>query len=124
MHNLGLGGIEFSPTHTVDEHRTKDYKLAEISIGENESLSLEKETNFKSFTNAHAIANNEKVQEVMNTTNPEQNSNPQNDSFYNMWNSSLWQASSFIQMHDPKHRHPRHQGMKLNICLLIHSKFL
>ena len=32
MHNLGLGGLEFNPTHTIDEHRPVGFKYTDNII--------------------------------------------------------------------------------------------
>lgn len=115
MHNLGLGGIEFSPAHTVDEHRPRGYKIPEIIIDQNNTLDLEIPNN-SNYSEIAPISQSIEFdgdsrdaikadKEIKNETKQPENS------FNDMWNSDLWQESTFKQMHDPKHRHPRHHGM-------------
>lgn len=99
MHNLQLGGLEFSPSHTVDEHRPKNFTLPDIHIEESTISSnptiLERQT-------VGEAAEEERTKISANSVAP----NFSDD----MWNEDLWSDVDFTEMHDPKHRHPRHHG--------------
>lgn len=118
MHNINLGGLEFSPSHTVDEHRPKDFKLPDIVIEDSTNAVYQHRS-----TNVHE--NNQSTIIVQNLTAivedyapnvvktallpssiVDQESNLSKD----MWNEDLWMNVAFKEMHDPKHRHPRHHG--------------
>lgn len=108
MHSLHLGGVEFGPTHTVDEHRPKDFKLPDIALNDTDH-----DHNETSSILAKNLTSNDIAAEI------KQNDTANNHTTYtddaqlgdlDMWNDELWLDATFKQMHDPKHRHPRHHG--------------
>lgn len=126
MHNLGLGGLEFSPTHTVDQHRPEGFILADIVIDSEitATAATEKTTTAHPFLGpslgipSDLITDENDINDI--TTESTESGRHHTDLSKDMWNSDLWQNIVFKQMHDPKHRHPRHHG-KLIIKLLIIS---
>lgn len=113
MHNLGLGGLEFSPTHTVDQHRPDGFRLVDIIEPEKTvtstiaAIEVKPTSQPSVLTTSKTIYDDNPVNEIT-TESVEYGRN--NDLSKDMWNSDLWQDIVFKQMHDPKHRHPRHHG--------------
>lgn len=89
MFNLGIGNIEFNPTHTLDEHRPNGFIIPDIDETDiDDSVPL---------TNAYV--NDERLRRV--------SFNNQNiETVDIIWTND----STFKNLHDPKHRHPRHHG--------------
>lgn len=122
MYNLGLGGLEFSPKHTLDEHRLNGYKVPDFDTDEigddtdevpsarrsNEIDGSTVETETETTTDvivtdsATTVANEattiyaaEKDYNIIKLMNAFDNDK---------------QKDIFRTMHDPFHRHPRHRG--------------
>lgn len=110
MHNLGLGGLEFSPTHTVDQHRPDGFRLSDIVIEEEIPVPSNTATQEIS-TSPPLLGTSDDIPSKTNEITPETGENERHNYISkDMWNSDLWQDIVFKQMHDPKHRHPRHHG--------------
>lgn len=93
MFSLGLGEIEFSPIHTIEQHHPNGYKVPDIGdISDNDTLS---------YTILQTVENATRKSEI----NSEDKSGANNDSLNQ--NST---NNDFKSLHDPKHRHPRHHG--------------
>lgn len=117
MHNLGLGGLEFSPTHTVDQHRPDGFKLPDIVIEpenpDSSTAAAQENSTSQPFSGSSVdiLSKTTSVDNAVNEITTESVDNGKNnDLSKDMWNSDLWQDIVFKQMHDPKHRHPRHHG--------------
>lgn len=117
MHNLGLGGLEFSPTHTVDQHRPEGFRLPDIVIEPEITVSstaaTEEKTTAQPLSESSVVILSRTITEniALNDITTESVENERHiDLSKDMWNSDLWQDIVFKQMHDPKHRHPRHHG--------------
>lgn len=123
MHNLGLGGLEFSPTHTVDEHRPSGYKSPDIVL-EEKSVPEKIPEDYAEYTSTVATSTDntdfsvdqfEHDDDTSETNSPSQTEpNYANRLTDDMWNIDLWQKHTFKDMHDPKHRHPRHHGKQIH----------
>lgn len=119
MHNLGLGGLEFQPSHTVNEHRPDGFKLPEIILDDDKNNTLDGQhyndtSSVNGFIDNYAFLQINIANETSNHANGSEGngkSNFTNGSLSDMWNSTFWQGGTFKQMHDPKHRHPRHHGL-------------
>lgn len=119
MHNLGLGGLEFSPTHTVDQHRPEGFRLSDIIIEPDIPVSSTAATEENPTSPPLSGSSVVIPSKTITDDNAESVENGRHyDLSIDMWNSDLWQDIVFKQMHDPKHRHPRHHG-KLIIKLYI-----
>lgn len=118
MHNLGLGGLEFSPKHTLDEHRTNDYKVATFSI---DDIIDEQRITSKSDKYDNTAINNDKIEFNSSTVDQELATTEEATTIYsadkdyniiklmNVFDNDK-QEDIFRTMHDPYHRHPRHRG--------------
>lgn len=109
MHSLKLGGLEFNPSHTVNEHRPKNFTLPDIIIEEPDNSTFEL-TSIKADNNQSAplTINDKDLAVTEHSVNP--SSSDAQILLDNMWNEDLWLDVDFKEMHDPKHRHPRHHG--------------
>lgn len=124
MHNLGLGGLDFNPDHTIEEHHPEGYKIYDDD--NNEKSTEEKvidsghftEVQFKTTTDkSHNEIYKIKIQssdeegdeEIVVVkevhSRPETNKGDE-DVVYKS------PEHNFKEMHDPKHRHPRFYGKK------------
>lgn len=115
MYNLGLGGLEFNVTHTIEEHHPDGYKIPDLE----DDINLLNDNNENNSDNSQE---NIKIEFESNTNkNNEDSPNIQNIEIYDSTNNimNLDQAEinenemNFRKMHDPKHRHPRHHNSKL-----------
>lgn len=99
MHNLGLGGLEFNPTHTIDEHRPAGFKLPNVI----EDVTSSAQTSIN--LNGTTISDKKE-----NTTSPTTIYEYQSkDAIADHHHDSI-ADNLFRTLHDPKHRHPRHHG--------------
>lgn len=120
MHSLHLGGVEFGPTHTVDEHRPKDFKLPDIALNLTDhahETTDEATTTTVHWSSASASLSSSTIRPANasqvitdETRNATRNATGGQLGDVDMWNDEMWLDASFKQMHDPKHRHPRHHG--------------
>ncbi|XP_005183630.1 zinc transporter ZIP10 [Musca domestica] len=105
MYNLGLGHLEFEPSHTVDEHKTKSSnnanedaiksymdlqtkKLGSDDDGDETQLAPEQRTKNQKANRSHEYHHDDKE-----------------DTQHQSVDSPI--IVEFKEMHDPKHRHPR-----------------
>lgn len=95
MFNLGIGNIEFTPTHTLDEHRPSGFKVPDIEEIDTDLSLIETET----IVTHNGNAKDERLRNVA-----VDNQNSETDDI--LWTND----NSFKTLHDPKHRHPRHHG--------------
>lgn len=109
MHSLKLGGLEFNPSHTVDEHRPKNFTLPDIIVEEPSNstfdIALLQASNRLNLT-AKTSSKGNAIEEVSAADSGTEERNALDD----MWNEDRWLNVTFKEMHDPKHRHPRHHG--------------
>lgn len=101
MYNLGIGNIEFNPTHTLDEHRPSGFKVPDIEENDTESSPTDVDT---IVTNGNA--KDERLRNVALD-----NKNSETDDI--IWTNEMSKDTQFKTLHDPKHRHPRHHGKLL-----------
>lgn len=107
MHNLGLGGLEFSDKHTLDQHRPDGYKMPDfISVGDS------------AHDNHHHSGDGddgETYAEALSTTST-QLPTTTDDHLIKLIHTldDAQQEHVFRTMHDPSHRHPRHRGKSFN----------
>lgn len=118
MHSLKLGGLEFNPSHTVNEHRPKNFTLPDIIIEESSNLTFDLSLLEKGINPTNASTDDAFKEQIAKVGNA-----PANNSLNDMWNEDLWLNVDFKEMHDPKHRHPRHNG-KSYILMVFHFKAL
>lgn len=128
MHNLGLGGLEFNPTHTIYEHRPVGFQLPNVIEDVEYAVAQHATTD-----NASAAS----AAEVIATTNMPYTPSSQAGGKHGSMRPDAVDAatgghkdeqpfdvvstgevenddSQFRLMHDPKHRHPRHHGLFAN----------
>lgn len=123
MHNLGLGGLEFSPKHTLDEHRLDGYKVPDFNTDEiiditelpNERRSnaiddTTTKTEDETTTNAAAVATDATTINANEATTIYSAENDYNIIKLMKAFDNDKQEDIFRTMHDPFHRHPRHRG--------------
>lgn len=89
MYSLNLGQIQFDPSHTIDEHRPQGY-TQEIANSLNASTRYFEESGRSNATEDEAL-------EVQIST-PDSNLSK---------SDSGPEIPEFLEIHDPKHRHPR-----------------
>jgi len=87
MFSLNLGQIQFDPSHTIDQHRPQGYSQ--------EVTNTTSAPNY--FEPTRANATNEEVLEVQISTPTTNLSKPEIGP----------EVPEFLEIHDPKHRHPR-----------------
>lgn len=107
MHSLKLGGLEFNPSHTVNEHRPKNFTLPDITLepsSSNETFDLTLLQAAQSLKTDLQTTNNHSDHGSLEEVSVRPNLSD------DMWNEDLWMDVVFKEMHDPKHRHPRHHG--------------
>ncbi|GAB0086363.1 zinc transporter ZIP10 [Sergentomyia squamirostris] len=97
MHTLGLGGLEFRPEHTLDEH-------IEVS-----TITDDKD--------GHHHGPDDEDDADSDETNSAVN---RNEIRSDLWHGVSWPEMTFKELHDPKHRHRRHHETReegKNTCL-------
>ncbi|SPP76029.1 zinc transporter ZIP10 isoform X2 [Drosophila guanche] len=87
MYSLNLGQIEFDPSHTIDEHRPRGYS--------NETKASTNGTYFEKQIKANATG--DESMDVQISSKTSNNSGPA--------------VPEFLEIHDPKHRHPRESSV-------------
>lgn len=115
MHNLGLGQLEFEPSHTIDKHHptgTTNYD----ANGEAVKSYMEQQTN-KLLSDDNDDDDmqitqdiSEKQQTPDNTVHHEHTSSQHDNSNAPLKTADNTVIVEFKEMHDPKHRHPRENG--------------
>ncbi|XP_055387175.1 zinc transporter foi [Condylostylus longicornis] len=91
MHNLGIGDLEFSPTHTIEEHFPTGYTPPDITS--DEDLEPHPKSILKNSTLLQGGTDSQKfIRNVIEY----------NDEFQILTNEV-----DFKEMHDPKHYHPK-----------------
>lgn len=104
MHSLRLGGVEFQ--HTVAEHRSKDFRLPEIVL----NVTHEHETTDEPEAQAEPVV---AVPVVVPKRDESANRTTSGGSDGVVFDGAgdgtddMWRHTA---NHDPKHRHPRHNG--------------
>lgn len=88
MYSLGLGHIEFDPTHTIEQHRAPGYNQSKI------------------VNNTKAIPDIDALSDLQLSIRAELEKNLLG---YTLDEN---QTMEFREMHDPKHRHPRESSGK------------
>lgn len=88
MYSLGLGHIEFDPTHTIEQHRAPGYNQSKI------------------VNNTKAIPDINALSDLQLSIRAELEKNLLG---YTLDEN---QTVEFREMHDPKHRHPRESSGK------------
>lgn len=121
MYNLGLGGLEFSPKHTLDEHRSNGYKMPDFNtdnIQDYTEASSNQQSNNTDSTTGEA---KDEITTNAVATDPTMIAANEATTIYaaekdyniiklmNVFNNDK-QEDIFRTMHDPFHRHPRHRG--------------
>lgn len=104
MHSLKLGGLEFNPSHTVNEHRPKNFTLPDIIIEEPTNSTFD--LHLLNGAANYPVQNPNRDDSVLDIDDNAVTPSLMDD----MWNEDLWSNVVFKEMHDPKHRHPRHHG--------------
>ncbi|XP_055855376.1 zinc transporter ZIP10 [Episyrphus balteatus] len=138
MYNLGLGELEFSPTHTIDEHHPGGYKISDfIKIDEFNNVIEEEDTLLPPLMEEEdvrvvthgtikkdALVKTHKKTEQLTTTTASSISADRDviDDIENEENLSKKndiESKEFREMHDPLHRHPRDHAehSNSNVCL-------
>ncbi|XP_055905380.1 zinc transporter ZIP10 [Eupeodes corollae] len=130
MYNLGLGELEFSPTHTIEEHHPNGYKIPDFisnhdynSLIEEESLTppLMEEEDVRVVTEGTIRKDAMVAPRIQGTKNTltaaqvtDEKSGIDNDD-----NNLSKNNMNFREMHDPLHRHPRDHAehSNSNVCL-------
>lgn len=112
MHNLGLGGLEFNPTHTIDEHRPVGFKLLNV---------IEDAEPTQNNTTTINTENGAEFAQIIETTTTQYETPPKDDEFSEADEST--NGNVFRLMHDPKHRHPRHHGRFPILHVSFHFPF-
>lgn len=119
MHNLGLGGLEFNPTHTIDEHRPVGFQLPDIiedfAHGETntivEHIENATSTSEKQDNSVISMQSSPKVDSSGHqpgALTPIENTDEPPNSVHS--SQGVTDDNQFRLLHDPKHRHPRHHG--------------
>lgn len=119
MHNLGLGGLEFNPKHTIDEHRAEGFKLPNVIEDDESALDSNEDVAPSSGVATRGL--NQNTASDWSTEIPVSEGSiqiPKTDQFnrgdheddVDGWMRELSNDNVFKTMHDPKHRHPRHHG--------------
>lgn len=121
MYNLGLGGLEFSPKHTLDEHRPNGYKVPDIDADETvDSTEKPNERRANDLAGTTAESEDETTTHAA-ATDPTTILADEATTAYaaekdyniiklmNVFDNDK-QENIFRTMHDPFHRHPRHRG--------------
>ncbi|EDW19732.1 zinc transporter foi [Drosophila mojavensis] len=92
MYSLGLGHIEFGPTHTIEEHRPEGYNSTKLKINSTYSITDD--------------ASNDVLLYINQLHKKDENSEK----------NSIDDAPliEFREMHDPKHRHPRESSAAID----------
>lgn len=106
MYNLGLGGLEFNPSHTLDEHRPSGFYVPELII--DDDFDFTHHDHPPSDPKKHIA---EEVQQTHDSSSSVLNVNTTNQ--INVNADSDYQnkpENVFKVLHDPLHRHPRHHG--------------
>lgn len=124
MHNLGLGGLEFNPSHTLDEHRPSGFHVPELIIDDDFEFNHE----YPVDTHKHAVANDKHEMDNNNNNNNSDetaatssdgaqgistilknaNRSEADETVGSIYDNK--QENIFKLLHDPSHRHPRHHG--------------
>lgn len=117
MYNLGLGGLEFSPKHTIDEHRPNGYKVPDFIIDHTKVSSERRSNDIGGFTGEveDETTTNAAATEPTTVLATETTTIYAAEKDYNIIKlmnvfDSEKQEDIFRTMHDPFHRHPRHRG--------------
>lgn len=84
MYSLGLGHIEFDPTHTIEQHRPPGYKQSTPAINNTKAI-----PDVDALSDRQLSIRAELEKNLLGYTLDEN------------------QTLEFREMHDPKHRHPR-----------------
>lgn len=127
MHNLGLGGLEFSPNHEIEEHHPAGYKVYEETLtddGRDYSPTMDDvQLHFEPTTTTqrspkHVLeikindeGNSEEIVLVKESQH-RKDLRPKDGITVEVKsqsdNEEVNEQQTFISMHDPKHRH--HKG--------------
>lgn len=113
MYNLGLGQLEFEPSHTVDEHKPKNRNANNIANEEAiiKTLMDQQTKKLMSEDEYMPISPDTKGNSQTTDTNNHDHSHTDNDKDddqkLTLDNTVIVE---FKEMHDPKHRHPRENG--------------
>lgn len=89
MYSLGLGHIEFDPTHTIEQHRPPGYKQSKPIINNTKII-----PDVDALSDRQLSIRAELEKNLLGYTLDEN------------------QTVEFREMHDPKHRHPRQSNGK------------
>lgn len=89
MYSLGLGHIEFDPTHTIEQHRPPGYKQSKPIINNTKII-----PDVDTLSDRQLSIRAELEKNLLGYTLDEN------------------QTVEFREMHDPKHRHPRQSNGK------------
>lgn len=84
MYSLGLGHIEFDPTHTIEQHRAPGYNQSKTIVNNTKAI-----PDVDALSNLQLSIRAELEKNLLGYTLDEN------------------QTVEFREMHDPKHRHPR-----------------
>lgn len=124
MHNLGLGGLDFNPDHTIEEHHPEGYKIYEDDNEKTPPVEMDldghhteirlKPTTDKAHKEKQVLEikiDDDKDEEivVVKEVHPHRETSREEDEV--IYNRPDY---NFKEMHDPKHRHPRYYGKNYN----------
>ncbi|KAH8378678.1 hypothetical protein KR009_000725 [Drosophila setifemur] len=101
MFSLNLGQIQFDPLHTIDEHRPLGYSTESPTI-KNSTINT-----FFGDTSNRVNATDEEALEVEISTPTSNLTKP----------DAGPEMPEFLEIHDPKHRHPRESSDPVAACL-------
>lgn len=122
MYNLGLGGLEFSPKHTLDEHRPNGYKVPDFDTDEigDDTGEVPNARRSSEIDGTTVDTETEATTDVIVTDSATTVANEATTVYaaekdYNIIKlmnafDNDKQKDIFRTMHDPFHRHPRHRG--------------
>lgn len=134
MHNLGLGGLEFSPNHAIEQHHPDGYRTYEESLSDINELKETQSTHVIDFepstTTERSSMSSKRIleikindvedsEEIVLVKETQQGSRSQEKITVRVKSDpgddddidgDGTEKETFISMHDPKHRHPSYKG--------------
>ncbi|XP_075163940.1 zinc/iron regulated transporter-related protein 71B [Haematobia irritans] len=96
MYNLGLGQLEFEPSHTIDEHKSKSRNSENVHVDIIKSY-IDQQTN-------KLISDDDYGNGIEITQDSKAKQQSHGDESKKLTDTIIVE---FKEMHDPKHRHPR-----------------
>ncbi|XP_073839615.1 zinc/iron regulated transporter-related protein 71B [Musca autumnalis] len=120
MYNLGLGHLEFEPSHTIDEHKAKS--AANNNVNE-DAIKSYMDSQTKKLGSDNDDVQGSKVKTQKADKSHEYQHDDQDGQSHQSLDTPI--IVEFKEMHDPKHRHPRENDATFdssslpaaNVCL-------